>query len=648
MRVDAIDRVTVLGAGTMGHGIAEVAAIAGYDVTLRDIEEDLVEDGLEQIEWSLGKLEEHGDLEEEPETVRGRISGTTDLAEAVGDVDLVIEAAPERMEIKRDIFAEVDANAPDEAIFASNTSSLSITEIASTTDRPDRVVGLHFFNPPVRMDLVEVVHGEETSEETVETATAFAESIGKTPIQVRKDVHGFIVNSVLIAFMEEPAWMVTDGDATVREADAAMAYLRGYPMGPFELNDLGGIDIAYDFLEGSERAVPPSIAEKIEAEELGRKTGRGYYDYEDGDGPDYEPGDGEDFDTLRVEARMINEAAKLIQEDVATPEAIDTALRLGARLPEGTCRRGDKLGLDTALEKLETLYEETREERFRPAEYLVDLVEASHTGEAAGKGFYDYREDPPYHCIEWDLDDDGVLEITLSRPERMNAFSEDMFAEVDRVLDTVDEDEVACVVFRGAGDAFSAGADITDLTTVEPHELMEPDEVFEGIYHYDRPTVAVVDGYCLGAGFELLLCCDLRVATESATMGSPEVDLGLIPGGGATQRLPRIVGEPRAKELVFRGNHIDGRRAEEWGLVNRAVPEDELEETVDEFVADLVDGPPIALKAAKQAINEGQDASLATGLALESRNFAVLATTDDMWEGVAAFREDREPEFEGT
>ena len=640
--------VVVLGAGSMGHGIAEIAAMAGYTVVLRDIEEDLVEDGYEQIEWSLGKLDEKGQLDQPVEDILSRISTTTDLEAAVSGADLVIEAATERMDLKQEIFAEVDAHAPPGAILASNTSSLSITEIGDATDHPDRVIGLHFFNPPIRMDLVEIVHGEQTSEETVDSAEAFVDSLEKNPIHVRKDVHGFVVNSVLVVFMEEAAWMVSEGTATVQEVDAAMAYRRGYPMGPFELNDFGGIDIAHDFLDGSDRPVPPAIEEMVEAGDLGRKTGRGFYEYEEGAGVDYDPGAGEDVDTLRIEARMINEAAKLIGNDVATAEAIDTGLRLGARLPEGTCRRADKLGLDVALDKLESLYATTGNERFEPAPYLIDLVENGHTGEAAGRGFYDYETDPPYHCISWGLDDDGVLEITLDRPERMNAFSDDMFAEIDRLLSAVDVEDVACVVFRGAGDrAFSAGADITGLTAVPPEGLMDVDETFERIYSYDRPTIAAVEGFCLGAGFELLLCCDLRIATESSTLGAPEIDLGLIPGGGSTQRLPRLVGSARAKELIFRGNHIDGTRAEDWGIVNRAVTNDEFDDVVEEFVEDIVSGPPIALRVAKQTINEGMDSSLETGLSYESRGFAVLATTDDMWEGVAAFRENRDPEFEG-
>ncbi|WP_096391656.1 3-hydroxyacyl-CoA dehydrogenase/enoyl-CoA hydratase family protein [Halopenitus persicus] len=646
MTVETIDRVAVLGAGSMGHGIAEVAAIGGYDVVVRDLEDELVEDGLEQIEWSLGKLAEKGRIDGSAEDVFARVEGTTDLEAAVEDADLVIEAVPERMSIKKDTFSEVDEYAPDHAILASNTSGLSITEMATATDRPEQVVGTHYFNPPIRMDLIEVVHGEETSEETIETMHAYADSVGKTAIDVKKDVHGFVVNNVLVPFMEEPAWMLEEGLTTIETADAAMVYQRGYPMGPFELSDYSGIDIGYHFREDSRYEAPPPIARKVENEELGRKTGTGFYEYEDGEGTTYDFHDREGFDTLRVEARMINEAARLIGEGVATAEDVDLGIRLGGRFPIGVCRLADQIGIDVVLEKLRSLHEEYGEERYEPADHLVALVEAGKTGEDAGIGFYDYHGQWPYQFLNVDLDDRGVLSIEFDRPERLNAFSEEMFAEVQRALEDAPVEDVSCVVFSGAGDQFSAGADITGFLTNAPTEIMDVEESIEAVHEFPRPTIAKIDGFCLGGGLELSLACDLRIASERSTLGSPEIDLGLIPGGGGTQRLTRIVGETRAKELVFRGNHISAERAADWGILNRAVPGDEFEETVGEFVDDIATGPKTALKVAKKVINEGQNASLEAGLAMESQGFGLLTTTDDVIEGVDAFRNDREPEFQ--
>ncbi len=650
MELDDIDRVTVLGAGSMGHGITEVVALAGYRVTMRDIEQEYVDDGYDSIKWSLEKLAEKGIIDQTPEEVLNRIETAVDLGEAVSDADLVIEAAPEQMSLKKDIFGELDELAPEGAILATNTSSLSITEIASATDRPESVVGTHFFNPPVKMDLVEVIYGAETADETAEVAYQFIEAVGKTPIYVRKDVNGFVVNSVLGPFGDEAAWMVSGGEATVKQADATMVHERGYPMGPFELSDLTGIDIGYSVRKEAGKPIPPIVQEKVDAEELGQKTGKGYYDYDDGDGADYQPEDADgEFDWLRIEARMINEAAKLIGNDVATAEAIDTGMRLGAGFPEGPCRRADKLGLDTVLEKLRDLHGETGEDRYDPAEHLVELVESGKTGEEAGEGFYNYGEggERHYTTINAELGEDGLLEVELDRPERLNALNGDLMDEVVHLLETTPTEDVRCVTFEGTGDrAFSAGADITGFSGMEPHEAGVT-EFFEVVASYPRPTLAKIQGFCLGGGHELALACDLRIATEDSEFGFPEITLGLIPGGGGTQRAMRMLTDARAKELVFRGNRIDAGTAEEWGLINRAVSAEEFDETVEEFLDDLVHGAPIALEKAKKVMNAGRDQDLSAGLELESQAFGLLLGTEDMKEGTSAFMEKRDAEFEG-
>ncbi len=644
-----IDHVAVLGAGNMGHGIAEIVAIAGYTVTLRDIETEILESGYADIEWSLEKLSENGALEEDPETVVARIETTTDLSAAVSEADLVIEATPEELSIKHDVFSALDKHTDDDVILASNTSSLPITDIATVVDRPERVVGMHFFNPPVKMDLVEVIYGERTADRTAETAYQFVESIDKTPIYVRKDVRGFVVNSVLGPFGDEAAWMVSEGEAEIREADATMVHERGYPMGPFELSDLTGIDIGYRVRKEAGRPIPPIVETQVQSGDLGRKTGKGYYEYDGGDGADYGPEDvSESFDWLRIEARIVNEAARLIGDDVATPEAIDTGLRLGAGFPEGPCRRADKLGLETILSKLESLHESTGADRYEPARYLRSLVDDGRTGEDAGAGFYEYDDsNREYAAINVEHRDDGLLRIELDRPERLNALSEELKDEVIHALETTDVDSVRTVLFEGAGDrAFSAGADITGFSGFEPHDV-DVTELYRVVDEYPRPTLAKIDGYCLGGGFELALACDLRIATEESEFGFPEINLGLIPGGGGTQRAVRMLPEARAKELIFRGERIDADRAEQWGLINRSVPRSKFESTVEEFLSNLVSGPPVALKKAKRVMNEGVDQDLSAGLELETQAFALLLTTEDATEGTAAFMEKRDPVFEG-
>lgn len=649
MDLNDIEQVAVLGAGSMGHGITEVVALAGYEVVMRDIEQELVDEGYEQIEWSLKKLDDEDRLPGSPSEVLDRIDTETDLEASVTDADLVIEAVPENMDLKKDIFGALDEMTSSETILASNTSSLSITEIATATDREGKVCGLHFFNPPVMMDLVEVIHGSETSDETAELAYEFVESIDKTPIHVRKDVNGFVVNRVLLPFLMEPAFMVSEGEAEVREVDAAMTTECGYPMGPFELLDLTGIDVNYHVRKEAGREIPPVIEEKVEAGDLGQKTGQGFYDYENG-GANYRPDDYDEFDTLRIEACMVNQAAWLVGNDVATVEAVDTGVTLGTGFPTGICRRGDKIGLDTILEKLRSLHEESGADRHQPAEYLVEKVESGHTGETDGKGFYDYGTDQErtFHELNKHLRDDGVLEIEIDRPARLNAVSPDLEEEIEYVINHADTDNLRCVTFEGAGDrAFSAGADVTGFSEIDPASTVEFSSMWETVAEFPVPTVAKIQGYCLGGGLELALACDLRIATEDSEFGFPEINLGLIPGAGGTQRLQKVISQTHAKEMIYRGIHVEAETAEDWGLINHCVSQDEFEDVVDEIVDDLVSGPPIALKMAKKVMDEGEKVPHEAGLMMESEAFGLLLTTDDLMEGLAAFSEDREPEFKG-
>lgn len=655
MMMEDIERVAVLGAGNMGHGITEVVAMAGYSVTMRDIETEFLVNGYEEIEWSLEKLAEHDRLEEAPDTVLERIDTTTNMETAVADADLVIEAIPEDLDLKHETFSELDSLTDESAILASNTSSLPITDIAADLDSPERVVGIHFFNPPVKMDLVEVIYGEATRDETAETAYEFVESIDKTPIYVRKDVRGFVVNSVLAPFVMEAAWMASEEETEIEEADATLVYDRGYPMGPFELLDMTGIDVNYHVRKEAGKTIPPIIEEKIEAGAYGNKAGKGFYNYEDGNGVDYAPEDAsEQFDWLRIEARIVNEAAMLIGDNVATADAIDTGMRLGTGFPEGSCRRGDDLGLDTVLEKLDALHDEYGADRFEAVDYLRELVEAGKTGKDAGAGFYNYESvgsdrvlARDYSTINVDLSAEGLLQIELDRPDRLNALNATVHEEIITILEGVDQNEVRAVTIEGAGNrAFSAGADITGFSDLEPFEK-GVSEMYELVDGYPRPTLAKIDGFCLGGGHELALACDLRVATKDSTFGFPEINLGLIPGGGGTQRAIRMLSEARAKELVFNGERIDAERAEDWGLINRAVSEEEFEATVDEFVDNLLNGPPVALRKAKQVMNKGRERDLSAGLELEAQAFGLLLTTDDIREGTGAFNEDRAPQFEG-
>jgi 3-hydroxybutyryl-CoA dehydrogenase len=282
-----INKIGVVGAGTMGNGIAQVAAQVGCEVVMRDIEDQYVQRGLDSIDRFLSKSVEKGKIQaDEKDAVRGRITGTTDMAD-LKDVDLVVEAVIEDLELKKTVFKDLDEICRPEIVLASNTSSMSVTEIAAATKRPEKVCGMHFFNPVPLMRLVEIIRGYYTSDDTVGVATSLAQRMGKVTVDVKKDSPGFIVNRIMMPHFLEAIKIVEEGIASIEDVDTAVKNGLNYPMGPFELMDLTGIDIAYfvtEYLYGelnkeSKWVSPNLLKSMIRAGRLGRKTGGGWYDY---------------------------------------------------------------------------------------------------------------------------------------------------------------------------------------------------------------------------------------------------------------------------------------------------------------------------------------------------------------------------------
>jgi 3-hydroxybutyryl-CoA dehydrogenase len=375
----SVSRVGVVGAGTMGSGIAQVAALGGYETVIYDVSSDLAEGGAAALRQALDKGASRGRWSvDEAKAASARVETTAEL-DGLAGCELVIEAAPERLELKRDLFTSLAEVLGPEAVLASNTSSLRVTDIAAGVPQPERVVGMHFFNPPALMKLVEIVATERSSEAALAAATEVGERMGRTPIRA-KDSLGFVANRLARPYTLESLRMLGDGVADAAAIDRIVRLGGGFRMGPFELLDLIGLDVNLEiarsfFAQGGEveRWRPSPIQEKLVAEgRLGRKSGHGYHDYGEGSERERDPNLGIDAPTLdpdqlakvderaeqvlsRLFAQIANEAACAMEEDVASTEDMDTAMKLGFNWPVGPLDFAELIDPRRAVELLERL-----------------------------------------------------------------------------------------------------------------------------------------------------------------------------------------------------------------------------------------------------------------------------------------------------
>ncbi|MEM3861560.1 3-hydroxyacyl-CoA dehydrogenase/enoyl-CoA hydratase family protein [Metallosphaera sp.] len=658
-----IKNVTVIGAGEMGHGIAELMAINGYNVGLEDVSQEILRRALENIRKSLAKLRDKGQIKDTVEAVMSHITTYTSLEESVKDADLVIEAIPEIEDLKKKVFTDLEKFSRKDAILASNTSNIRITDIAAGLKERHRVAGLHFFNPPVLMKLVEVIKGEETSDSTIDTLYNLVKSLDKYPIRVIKDIPGFVVNRVNAPGTLLMCLLVDSGTVGVEELDAFMKK-QGFPMGPFELADYVGVDVVYHSLEYFARTVNPDygkcnlFTELYNKKHLGMKTGRGFYDWSGGR-PVIHPEKATDKITpLDFYAVEINEAVKLVEGGVASPEDIEMGVRFGLNRKYGPVTEAKDITNDQVLAKLEELTKKFNNSVFEPAESIKKgrmhavlglgvLTHESGDTIKANDLTADIRAD--FRNIVLERPEKRIARIVLNRP-KYNTINSDLLGELEGALRMLwNEREVSVVIITGHGSILSAGADLKEFS-MSSYEFMEGsrrgERIFEMLSDMPKLTMAVMKGFALGGAFEMSLACDLRVGTEDVKMGFPEVTLGLIPGWGGSQRLARLIGLGRAMELTVTGKRISGKEAYAMGILNM-VAEDADEAALEYAKSIAQKSAPISITLIKRLLNKGNTVPRDVGLEMEAFAAGVAFSTEDLKEGISAFFEKREPRFRG-
>lgn len=375
-------KITVLGSGIMGHGIAQVSAIAGHEITLRDIKQEFLDKAIEKIRWSLDKMATKGKLtREDADAAFARIHTETDLGTALKGAEMVIEAVPEIMDLKRKVYSELDELTRDrDIIFASNTSTLPITEIASGLARPEKFIGIHFFNPPQLMKLVEVIPGARTDDGVLNYTTEYVKSVGKEPVLCARDVPGFIINRLFIPLVHEACYVMESENLTQEQIDSAVRFKLGFPMGIFELADFTGLDVIHkattEMYSRDKQVIRPhpKIEQLYNEKKLGQKSGEGFYPYSKEKYERVELNEelASKCDPIRLSAVLINNVAWLIDNDVSDIQTIEHASRLGLGIKKPLLDILRESGKDVLISKLNELAG-TESEFYKPNLTISDM-----------------------------------------------------------------------------------------------------------------------------------------------------------------------------------------------------------------------------------------------------------------------------------
>lgn len=609
----------------MGRGIAQKAATSGYEVTLIDTNQEVAEQAEQAIRGSLDRAVARGKVKAE---VRDATLDHLTFAwshQAAAEADIVIEAVFEDLTVKQRLFRDVVQIVGSHTILASNTSSLGVKEVFGDLAGPERCVGLHFFFPAHINRLLEIIPGRATSPETLTRMRRFGARNGKILIH-SGDAAGFVVNRFFVPWLNESARLFAEGLGSPATIDAVAKETFGVGMGPFALMNATGIPIAYHSMASLQLRLGPfyAVADGLRTQfEKGAPWELGEVE------PDPDP-----RISRRLRAAVFTAAVELVDQGVATLEDVDLGAQVGLAWPRGPFKMMDDMGL--AATEAETRLLSGR----AGMPELTSLKRHIQRGQPWGSG-----------SVRWHRDG-HVAWIRIVRPTALNALNPDVLKDLRRCIrDAAADPEVRCAVLTGIGRSFVAGADIKHMikqTSLESRDFtLQGQATLRLLEEWEVPVIGAINGYALGGGLELALACDFLVASDQATFGLPETGLGIHPGFGGTQRLPRLIGPARAKELLFTGRQVGAEEALAIGLVVKVFPHIDLEAGVGAMANVISSKGPYATRLAKAVMNRGLQVDLETGLALEVESVSLTFGTRDQQEGMEAFLAKREPRWQG-
>ena len=690
-----IQRVAIVGAGNMGSGIAQKSAQEEFDVQMVDREQQWVDRGQAIIRDFLSEAVERRIFNQsQVDEIKSRITGVVGVENTAENTDLVIEAVFEDFDIKTAVFKTLDEACGDHTILASNTSSLSVNELAKATGRPDKFVGLHFFYHPAKNRLVEVIPAKTTSQDTIDRVVQYCKMLGKVVI-VCGDRPGFVVNRFFVPWLNEACLLKQEGVANAAQIDAIACKAFRIGLGPFGLMNLTGPPIALhstDYL--AEQLAVPRYDGAANLRDLVGDNNM----WEISEATDYSE---EQYQLVsrRLFGVVFGVAAQIVDEGVCSMEDVDRGAKVGLRWAKGPFEMMNKIGIqqshEMAVEYQKLCLNDAGESTWQVAEFFAK--------QASSNAQCDFSY--VYTSIT-----DGVATITINRPEAMNALNETVIKQLGQAVDAVNGNSaVHTMVLDGAGKAFVAGADVKffvdKIRSNAIGDIVEftsnGHKVLNAIENSSKTTVALTTGLALGGGLELALCCDYRIGTRRTQFRFPETSIGIYPGLGGSQRPARISGIPLARWAVLGGNFMNSQIAYDIGLLTHLVDLSEVDAAVmqcsasgkpankypgkpsnnaspvvkfaldfysDNNLSVLLSGgcpagydmedktisrqlknlkytAPIALSMASELIDITSNTSLSEGLDSELSKLTDIFSTRDALEGLSALIEGRRPTY---